>query len=86
MSDSNQGIGICVFHCQNFQVHLLRLFEILDFAVGIGYSGQHGYVSVIVDKVLLPNIDCLMIFVQGLVAVSKTEQGIVVSGMNGKTF
>jgi hypothetical protein len=55
------------------------MFKIMDFTVSVRYSGKDGNIFIIVQQVLFPYLNSLVVLVEGLIAVSQSKKGIVIS-------
>ena len=81
MTKAYYGIRVIIFHIQNPHVNIFGMGIISDLSVRVSNPCKDSNILVVVKKILLPNLNGHVILVQGLVAVGKPEQGIIVAWM-----
>jgi hypothetical protein len=57
------------------------MLKVADLPVGIRYTGKDRNVFIIVEQILFPDFNRLVILIQRLVTVGESEKGVIVSGM-----
>ncbi len=78
MSQTDESIGIVLFHFENFQIDLFGMFEIPHFSIGIGNTGENRHIARIMFEVPFPYLYGVAVLVKCFITVRQSEEGVII--------